>query len=158
MNPLYVTQQGIKPPHAYPGGYPNNDEGYAYHRFRYPTEYKKNISITKFERNMGTGKDKGGRHNLSAIESRRGVTYSPDALSYNFINCFPTSIQDIPLNYQAGQVLQCQVEFSYDRYYIVNSNGLPQKDTPTRGGEISSGSDQRGVPSTQSGLSPSGIA
>ena len=158
MNPLYVTQQGIKPPHAFPGGYPNNDEGYAYHRFRYPTEYKKNISVTKFERNMGTGKDKGGRHNLSAIQSRRGVDYTPDAISYNFINCFPTSIQDIPLNYQAGQVLQCQVEFSYDRYYIVNSNGLPQKDTPTRGGEISSGSDQRGVPSTQSGLSPSGIA
>tara|TARA_B100000427_G_scaffold192940_1_gene160404 strand:+ start:4 stop:1038 length:1035 start_codon:yes stop_codon:yes gene_type:complete len=158
MNPLYVTQQGIKSPHAFPGGYPNNDEGYAYHRFRYPTEYKKNISVTKFERNLGTGKDKGGRHNLSAVESRRGVEYTPDALSYNFINCFPTSIQDIPLNYQAGQVLQCQVEFSYDRYYIVNSNGLPQKDTPTQGGEISSGSDQRGVPSTQSGLSPSGIA
>ena len=158
MNPLYVTPQGLKAPTAFPGGYPNNDEGYAYHRFRYPTEYKKNISVTKFERNMGTGKDKGGRHNLSAIQSRRGVDYRPDAISYNFINCFPTSIQDIPLNYQAGQVLQCQVEFSYDRYYIVNSNGLPQKDTPTRGGEISSGSDRRGVPSTQSGLSPSGIA
>ena len=112
MNPLYVTPQGVKSPTAYPGGYPNNDEGYAYHRFRYPVEYKKNISVTKFERNMGTGKEKGGRHNLSGIQSRRGVDYTPDAISYNFINAFPTSIQDIPLNYQAGQVLQCQVEFS----------------------------------------------
>lgn len=149
MNPLYVTPQGVKAPTAYPGGYPNNDEGYAYHRFRYPVEYKKNISVTKFERNMGTGKEKGGRHNLSAIQSRRGVDYTPDAISYNFINAFPTSIQDIPLNYQAGQVLQCQVEFSYDRYYIVNNTGLPQGDSSGGGGIQSSGSNKAGVSPVQ---------
>ena len=149
MNPLYVTPQGVKAATAYPGGYPNNDEGYAYHRFRYPVEYKKNLSVTKFERNMGTGKEKGGRHNLSVIESRRGIDYTPDAISYNFINAFPTSIQDIPLNYQAGQVLQCQVEFSYDRYYIVNNTGLPQKDSSGGGGIQSSGSNKSGLSVSQ---------
>ncbi len=137
MNPLYVTQNGIKSPHAFPGGYPNNDEQYAYHRFRYPMEYKKNISITKFERNMGTGAGKGGRHNISSIKAKQGIDYVPEAISYNFVNAFPVSIQDIPLNYQAGQMLQCSVEFSYDRYYIVNNTGLPQKDTPARGGQLS---------------------
>ena len=34
MNPLYVGQDGVRPDMASPGGYPSNDEAYAYHRFR----------------------------------------------------------------------------------------------------------------------------
>ena len=56
MNPLYVTQEGIKHNQGYPGGYPNNDERFAFHRFRYPNDYKRDISITKFEKNLGATK------------------------------------------------------------------------------------------------------
>ena len=34
INPLYVTQEGIKHTQGYEG-YPNHDERFAFHRFRY---------------------------------------------------------------------------------------------------------------------------
>jgi len=148
MNPLYVSQQGVTPPMAFPGGYPSNDEGYAYHRFRYPSQYKKNLAITKFEKNLGTGGDKGGRYNISAV-GRKGESYTPDAITYVFVNAFPISIQDIPLNYQAGQILECQVEFTYDRYYIVNHIGDAAKPPNNQGGQITNGSDRQGLPNMQ---------
>ena len=40
MNPLYITQEGIKHTQGY-GGYPNHGERYAFHRQRYPHDYKK---------------------------------------------------------------------------------------------------------------------
>ena len=48
-------------------------------------------------------------------------SFVPDAISYKFINAFPTSIQDIALTYQASTVLQVTVEFAYDRYVIVQN-------------------------------------
>jgi len=119
MNPLYVTQEGIKHNQGYPGGYPNNDERFAFHRCRYPHDYKRDISITKFERNLGAD-------GLSE-------EFKPDAISYNFINAFPISIQDIPLNYAGGNLLQVTVEFGYDRYYIVNNQGTPAPAVPQKG-------------------------
>jgi hypothetical protein len=119
MNPLYVTQEGIKHNQGYPGGYPNNDERFAFHRFRYPHDYKRDISITKFERNLGA--------------DGLPEEFKPDAISYNFINAFPISIQDIPLNYAGGNILQVTVEFAYDRYYIVNNQGTPAPAVPQKG-------------------------
>ena len=119
MNPLYVTQEGIKHNQGYPGGYPNNDERFAFHRFRYPHDYKRDLSITKFERNLGS--------------DGNPEEFKPEAISYNFINAFPISIQDIPLNYAGGTLLQVTVEFAYDRYYIVNNSGLPAPAVPQKG-------------------------
>tara|TARA_B100001250_G_scaffold405253_1_gene422465 strand:+ start:4206 stop:5240 length:1035 start_codon:yes stop_codon:yes gene_type:complete len=153
MNPLYVGQQGVPIPTAFPGGYPSNDESYAYHRFRYPDQYKKNLSVTKFERNLGTGGSKGGRYNISGV-GRQGEEYKPDAMTYVFVNAFPISIEDIPLNYQAGQVLDCQVQFTYDRYYIVNSVGTASKAPNPTGGELTQGNSRQ--PDMSSGKSSSG--
>ncbi len=154
MNPLYVSQQGVTPPMAFPGGYPNNDESYAFHRFRYPSDYKKNIAVTKFEKNLGTGGAKGGRYNVSSV-GREGQEYTPDAITYVFVNAFPTSIQDIPLNYQAGQILECQVEFTYDRYYIVNHLGDAAKPPLPTGGALTQPSNRDALPNMQSGKSSS---
>ena len=52
MNPLYITQEGIRHTQGYPGGYPNHGERYAFHRQRYPHDYKRNIKITKFEKDF----------------------------------------------------------------------------------------------------------
>ena len=157
MNPLYITQEGIKHTQGYPGGYPNHGERYAFHRQRYPHDYKRNIKITKFERNydpemkdevcikdirkdptfgheirtFGTKKQKGKSYH--DMGPNVGKEYKPDALSYNFVNAFPVSIQDIPLNYSSASMIQVVVDFSYDRYYIVNNQGMPAPDTPTKG-------------------------
>tara|TARA_B100002019_G_C21161675_1_gene543648 strand:- start:38 stop:1003 length:966 start_codon:yes stop_codon:yes gene_type:complete len=79
-------------------------------RHRYPAQYKKTMSITKFERNIDT----------TPFES----SYAPQALSYKFINVFPTSIQDVALSYAESQVLQITVNFAYDRYVMVRSDSL----------------------------------
>ena len=155
MNPLYITQEGIRHTQGYPGGYPNHGERYAFHRQRYPHDYKRNIKITKFERDFdpekknlgvdvqidptfgheirtfGTLREKGKSYH--DIGPNVGKEYKPDALTYNFVNAFPISIQDIPLNYSSASMIQVVVDFSYDRYYIVNNQGVPAPDTPTKG-------------------------
>ena len=155
MNPLYITQEGIRHTQGYPGGYPNHGERYAFHRQRYPHDYKRNIKITKFEkdfdpekknlgvdvqidptfgheiRTFGTLREKGKSYH--DIGPNVGKEYKPDALTYNFVNAFPISIQDIPLNYSSASMIQVVVDFSYDRYYIVNNQGVAAPDTPTKG-------------------------
>ena len=155
MNPLYITQEGIRHTQGYPGGYPNHGERYAFHRQRYPHDYKRNIKITKFERDFdpekknlgvdvqidptfgheirtfGTLREKGKSYH--DIGPNVGKEYKPDALTYNFVNAFPISIQDIPLNYSSASMIQVVVDFSYDRYYIVNNQGVAAPDTPTKG-------------------------
>ena len=155
MNPLYITQEGIRHTQGYPGGYPNHGERYAFHRQRYPHDYKRNIKITKFERDFdpekknlgvdvqidptfgheirtfGTLREKGKSYH--DIGPNVGKEYKPDALTYNFVNAFPISIQDIPLNYASASMIQVVVDFSYDRYYIVNNQGVAAPDTPTKG-------------------------
>ena len=41
----------------------------------------------------------------------------------------------LTLDNQPGikSIIQVVVDFSYDRYYIVNNNGTPAPDTPTKG-------------------------
>ena len=154
MNPLYITQEGVRHTQGYPGGYPNHGESYAFHRQRHPHDYKRNIKITKFERDFKPEKrddvitsiDPTFGHEVRSFGTRRqkgksyydmGPTkdeeYRPNALTYNFVNAFPISIQDIPLNYQTGSLIQVVVDFSYDRYYIVNNQGVAAPDTPTKG-------------------------
>ena len=123
INPLYSATGS--PLEAKPFGYPRAVDKNQFQRLRYPDEYKRSLSITKFERNIG---------NTGSIKTYRGSqipevdpvltpeeSFVPDAISYKFINVFPTSIQDIALTYQASTVLQVTVEFAYDRYVIVQN-------------------------------------
>ena len=150
MNPLYYkagfTGSGandVRLTSGYPSGYPHATDSNSFHRFRYPNEYKKSLTITKFERNVGatqsqlntyttTPKDEQGNDNpfvrvLSDEErfqkNKKYGAFDPEAISYKFINAFPTSIQDVALTYQNSTVLQVTVEFAYDRYAIVTNQG-----------------------------------
>ena len=162
INPLYVTQEGIRHTQGYEGGYPNHGERYAFHRQRYPYEYKRNIQITKFERDYKpeerddviTSIDPTFGHEIRTFGTRRSKgksyydmgpskdeEYKPNAISYNFVNAFPISIQDIPLNYQSASIMQVTVDFCYDRYYIVNNKGTPAPDVPAKGKTTTVNSD-----------------
>ena len=162
INPLYVTQEGIRHTQGYEGGYPNHGERYAFHRQRYPYEYKRNIQITKFERDYKpeqrddviTSIDPTFGHEIRTFGTRRAKgksyydlgpskdeEYKPNAISYNFVNAFPISIQDIPLNYQSASIMQVTVDFCYDRYYIVNNKGTPAPDVPSKGKTTTVNSD-----------------
>ena len=162
INPLYVTQEGIRHTQGYEGGYPNHGERYAFHRQRYPYEYKRNIQIPKFERDYKpeerddviTSIDPTFGHEIRTFGTRRSKgksyydmgpskdeEYKPNAISYNFVNAFPISIQDIPLNYQSASIMQVTVDFCYDRYYIVNNKGTPAPDVPAKGKTTTVNSD-----------------
>ena len=148
MNPLYYkagfTGSGandVRLTEGYVSGYPNATDSNSFHRFRYPNEYKKSLTITKFERNVGatqsqlntyttTPKEEQGNDNpfvriLSDEErfqmNKKYGAFDPEAISYKFINAFPTAIQDVALTYQNSTVLQVTVEFAYDRYIIVTN-------------------------------------
>lgn len=117
INPLYIDNKS--PVLASTTGYPDqsNFASNNFFRYRYPAQYKRTMSITKFERNIDT--TMGNGDNIIAT----GLT-SPQALSYKFINVFPTSIQDVALSYSASQLLQVTVNFAYDRYVMIRSEDL----------------------------------
>jgi hypothetical protein len=89
-----------------------------FYRMRYPSEYKcDSMYITKFEKSYG----------------KKSFT---DTLSYQFIQCFPTNITSVPVQYGDSDILKISVEFSYDRY-IRYKNGKMASNTP-RPGQVGS--------------------
>ena len=74
----------------------NEDFNY---RVKFPREYRGNLEISKFEKNL---------------DSRR----QSKILTYKFVNCFPLSINSMPVSYDASQVLKCTVNMAYSRYFI----------------------------------------
>lgn len=83
-----------------------------YYRVRYPVQYKSNImSITKFERNLGTREPS-------------------KSMIYDFINAFPVSINSMPVSYESSELLKVTVGFSYDRYVARNIKQNPGTSEP----------------------------
>ena len=79
----------------------------SYYRLRYPDSYKRDISITKFERNLIQKPNKRGRkfNNLPL-------------LNYRFHDCFPVDIQTVPLTYDNSIYTQLTIGWSYSRHTI----------------------------------------
>lgn len=140
MNPLYIGQIGQTFPNGQAQGYPNATDHNAFHRFRYPHQYKRDIQITKFERDVNKGFTGGVDSGLKEWTTDMDIeeegkpiydsSYIPSVMSYNFVNAFPVSIQDIQLSFGAAQVLKVTIDFSYDRYFIVKGNGGRSYKTP----------------------------
>ena len=140
MNPLYIGQIGQTFPNGQAQGYPNATDHNAFHRFRYPHQYKRDIQITKFERDVNKGftgrVDSGLKEwttDMDIEEEGKPIydsSYIPSVMSYNFVNAFPVSIQDIQLSFGAAQVLKVTIDLSYDRYFIVKGNGGRSYKTP----------------------------
>ena len=147
MNPLYykggVGTNDVRFDNGNRDGYPNAYESNSFHRFRYPNEYKKSLTITKFERNVGQTQSQLNNYSTAPKEEQENDNpfvrvmsdkdrfemnkkygmFDPEAISYKFINAFPTAVQDVALTYQNSTVLQVTVEFAYDRYIIVTNQG-----------------------------------
>tara|TARA_B100002019_G_C21001144_1_gene465374 strand:+ start:66 stop:647 length:582 start_codon:yes stop_codon:yes gene_type:complete len=69
------------------------------YRVQFPREYQGNLEITKFEKNL---------------DSRRQTRI----LTYKFTNCFPLSVNSMPVSYDASNLLKCTVGMAYSRYFI----------------------------------------
>ena len=105
----------------------------AYTRFNYPEDYKEIIHITKFERDTFTDKK---------------TEYKSNMTSYEFVNIWPSDMTSMRVAYGQSNVLQCSVQFAYDRFFtsfdyndsnqavlntangVVNSNDNPYNMIP----------------------------
>ena len=74
----------------------------AYSRFNYPEDYKEIIHITKFERDTFT---EGAADYKSALSS------------YEFVNIWPTNLTSMRVAYGDSNVLRCNIQFAYDRFF-----------------------------------------
>ena len=75
-----------------------------YHRMQYPQEYKVDtIKIQKFNK-----------------DHFRSVQYT-------FLNAFPVAVSSMPVSYDGNSVLECQVTFSYDRYFFGPMQSLDRR-------------------------------
>ena len=104
---------------------------YASYRMAYPSSYKANMSLTKFEKDQFT---------RDFSDTRGGSkTTSRSTLDYTFINAFPLSLTAIPVSYEASDVLKCSVSFNFIRYImepntsLVTTQGILNRRDPTMG-------------------------
>ena len=117
INPLY-TSYG-----KYTGGWEGQTENdfdtpaQPYYRMQYPKNYKREINITKFERNLYKNLND---NNLT--DSQWG--YNPQhILSYKFIDAFPKQVTAIPVTYEGSTLTRLTVIFGYTRYITIKDNG-----------------------------------
>ena len=74
----------------------------AYSRFNYPENYKEIIHLIKFERD-------------TFIED--GGDYATRTTGYEFVNIWPSNLTSMRLAYGDSNVLKCNVQFLYDRFF-----------------------------------------
>ena len=92
-----------------------------FYRLKYPDDYKKDISIVKFERNF------------LANPSITNSGFRPQSLiKYTFIDSFPVNIVAIPFSYEGSTITKVTASFSYMRY-IVEKTGFDVPKTTSSG-------------------------
>ena len=114
INPVYNQTNG-----RYDGSESSQLDAYqernTYSRFRYPDDYRRRISITKFERNF-----------LKNPNDKNNTFENIPLLTYRFIDAFPTILSPVQMSYQGSTFLQVTVQFHYLRH-TVERHGNAQK-------------------------------
>jgi hypothetical protein len=85
-------------------GMGNNKNRPEFFRMQYPDEYKRVISVTKFERNF---RKKGS-----------DVIGNVPRVTYRLIDAFPDQLNSIPVTYQGSIITKTTVRFLYSRYVM----------------------------------------
>jgi hypothetical protein len=112
INPLYSTRGRLVSGNPRGGVGQFGDD--QFFRFRYPNTYKRDLAITKFERD------------IFVDSATRDVRRTPSMLTYKFIRAFPTNLTALPVTYEGSTITKTTVSFSYDRYVILNHFGTGQ--------------------------------
>ena len=101
----------------------------AYSRFNYPEDYKEIIHLTKFERD-------------TFIDNPES-DYKSDLTSYEFVNVWPTNLTSMRVAYGNSNVLKCNVQLAYDRFFT--SFHYPDNSSAVQGRYMDSNPDFMGV-------------
>ena len=125
----------------------NKRERSAYTRFNYPDDYKEIIHITKFERDTFIPKGKkqlgsfGGKNN----EKSSPREYKSNLSSYEFVNVWPTNLTSMRVAYGDSNVLRCNIQFSYDRFFTRFNYEDPNQAVITTPDNLVNSNDQTQV-------------
>lgn len=121
----------INPIHSYNGVIGPDPSGTSYgraknrpdfYRLRYPDEYKRIISVTKFERDF--------LQDPTKSPGRTGSNFREQTtLTYRMIDAFPVNISPIPVTYDGSVITKSRINFSYSRYVIERNQ---KKERPFR--------------------------
>jgi len=115
INPLY-TSYG-----KYTGGWEGQTENdfnapaQPYYRMQYPKNYKREINITKFERNL--------IKDINKVSTSNNALTQQHLISYKFIDAFPKQVTAIPVTYEGSTLTRLTVIFGYTRYITIKDNG-----------------------------------
>ena len=114
INPVYNEENG-----RYDGAEGSQLNAYrernTYSRFRYPDDYRRMISITKFERDF-----------LQNPNDKNNTFKNMPLLTYRFIDTFPVSINAVPMSYGDSSFLEVTVVFAYLRHTIEKHGNAQQ--------------------------------
>lgn len=91
-----------------------NELDNRYARFNYPVTYKKEVVITKFERDY---RDSNAR---LSTKGDAGVPNIKTKCTYTLKNAFPSNIISIPVSYSQADILRTTITFNYDFYSYQN--------------------------------------
>ena len=120
MNPIHNSSGRYEGSFQGQNGY---DQRNNYYKFRYPDEYKRNVIVTKFEKDFYQGLNMNETRIGRYAKSRSGDGLIPGSLlMYQFIDTFPSNIVAIPLAYEGTQITKVTVEFQYLRYNTITNN------------------------------------
>ena len=102
----------------------NKRNSSAYSRFNYPADYKEIIHVIKFEKDTFIEKGKKSANfredpAQQALLNRQFLQsdYQSKMTAYEFVNIWPTNMTSMRVAYGDSNVLQCSVEFRYDRFF-----------------------------------------
>ena len=105
-------------------------ESNAYSRFNYPEEYKETIHITKFERD-------------TFIRESINASYQSDITIYEFVNAWPSDLTSMRVAYGDSNVLRCNIQFAYDRFFTTfNNTDIQKQVVNTERGVVNSNENQ----------------
>ena len=106
INPLYGSYRGLSKNQVM--------------KMNYPDDYKCEMVITKFNRDLA-GK-------TTEIGFANGTTTNRDQISYRFFRAWPYSLASTPVSYQGMNLLRVNVTFRYDRYIVSDVTKINSPD------------------------------
>ena len=110
INPIY-SFGGIVEPNPAGTGYGNAKNRPDFFRMQYPDDYKRIISVTKFERDFLRDPTKSSGTTGSNFNNQTTITY-------RMIDAFPVNITAIPVTYDGSVVTKSRISFAYSRYVM----------------------------------------
>ena len=94
-------------------------------KLNYPDDYKCEMAITKFNKDLDTA--------AFEVDFNNFVQTAKNQLGYRFFRAWPYSLASTPISYGGINLLRCNVTFRYDRY-IVSEVTYPK--APEVGGVV----------------------